>query len=96
MSLTGLRTALSQEPTFANVLRQASVPAAQRSAETVIGAAEGLRAPLIAQIADGLAAADAEAARQDGHAPVVLAVTATDREAEDLEAILGSYSRRRP
>ncbi|MCT1356694.1 transcription-repair coupling factor [Rothia kristinae] len=91
MSLTGLRTALSQEPTFANVLRQASVPAAQRSAETVIGAAEGLRAPLVAQISDGLAAADAASGRADGHAPVVLAVTATDREAEDLEAVLGSY-----
>ena len=93
MSLTGLRAALSTEPTFANVYAQASRPAAERSAETVIGAAEGLRAPLVAQVSDGLAAAagTGEAGPEGGHAPVVLAVTATDREAEDLETVLGSY-----
>ncbi|WP_129659700.1 transcription-repair coupling factor [Rothia halotolerans] len=93
MSLTGLRTALSKEPTFANVYAQASRPAAERSAETVIGAADGLRAPLVAQVSDGLAAAAASGASgaEGGHVPVVLAVTATDREAEDLETVLGSY-----
>ena len=93
MSLTGLRTALDQEPTFANVLAQASRSASERSAETVIGAAEGLRAPLLAQIADGLSTATSAggAGREGNHAPVVLAMTATDREAEDLEAVLGSY-----
>ena len=91
MSLIGLRQALAKEPTFANVLAQASRPAAERSAETLIGAAEGLRAPLVAQISDGLAAAESARDHASGHAPVVLAVTATDREAEDLEGILGSY-----
>ncbi|MDN5617987.1 MAG: transcription-repair coupling factor [Kocuria sp.] len=93
MSLTGLRKALDQEPTFANVLAQASRSASERSSETVIGAAEGLRAPLLAQIADGLstAASAGRAGREGNHAPIVLAMTATDREAEDLEAVLGSY-----
>ena len=93
MSLTGLRISLDQEPTFANVLAQASRSASERSAETVIRAAEGLRAPLLAQIADGRSTATSAggAGREGNHAPVVLAMTATDREAEDLERTTTPY-----
>ena len=98
MSLTGLLTALTEDRSFANIRTQAARPLAERSAETIISATDGLRAPVLAQIAAGLAD-DAAASAPAGfgassagaHAPVLLAVTATGREAEELQAALGSY-----
>ncbi|WP_125610473.1 transcription-repair coupling factor [Specibacter cremeus] len=82
MSLHGLRTALSEDPVFARVRRQAALAPADRCDDLQFGAPAGLRAALLAEIADGLAATD------DG---VVLAVTATGREAEDTVAALRAY-----
>ena len=75
MSLTGLLTALSEDRSFANIRTQAARPIAERSAETIISATDGLRAPVLAQISEGLAAAGAAAspAGAGGPAPVLLA-----------------------
>ena len=102
MSLTGLLTALTEDRSFANIRTQAARPLVERSAETIISATDGLRAPVLAQIAAGLAdgtpghaAASAPAGSGTGddaaHAPILLAVTATGREAEELQAGLASY-----
>ncbi|MCG2620526.1 transcription-repair coupling factor [Arthrobacter sp. I2-34] len=79
MSLNGLRTALGQDESFARLRSHAAKPAGARSEDLQIGAPVGLRAALIAEMADGL---------QSG---IVLAVTATGREAEDLAAALRCY-----
>ncbi|WP_367404339.1 transcription-repair coupling factor [Kocuria marina] len=98
MSLTGLLTALSEDRSFANIRAQAARPLAERSTETIISATDGLRAPVLAQIArgltDGAGAASSPDGAEDGSArptPILLAVTATGREAEELQAGLASY-----
>ncbi len=94
MSLNGLRAALADDASYARVLTNASRPVAQRSADLQIGAPAGMRAPLIAEMVDGLAAAgpsDGVDASVTPAAPVVLAITATGREAEDLASALRSY-----
>ena len=89
MSLTGLHTALTEDRTFANILAQAARPPAERSSETIISAPDGLRAPILAQIVAGV---DNDAAGSPAApAPVTVVVTATGREAEDLQAALASY-----
>jgi transcription-repair coupling factor (superfamily II helicase) len=87
MSLNGLRRALAEDKTFARVRSEAQRPFSARSTDYQISAPTGMRAVLLAEMADGLAAQGADA----GDAPVVLAVTATGREAEDLTAALASY-----
>ena len=87
MGLNGLRAAISQEPSIVRVRAQAAQAHAQRSEDLQIGAPNGLRAPLLAEIAEGLAQAPA----LDGGPGVVLAVTATSRESEDLVAALRAY-----
>ena len=82
MSLNGLRTALAEDKSFGRVRTQASRPAGERSEDLQIGAPPGLRAALLAEMVEGLDGAAADG----GRAPVVLAVTATGREAEDLAA----------
>ena len=89
MTLSGLLAALGAERTFANIRTQAGLPPGERSAETVISAPDGMRAVLTAQLRGALD--DAPGASADGRAPLVLAVTATGREAEDLTAALGAY-----
>ncbi len=97
MSLNGLRAALAEDASFARVRTNASRPVEQRSADLQIGAPAGMRAPLIAEMVDGLddvaASADDDAAARgvEGAVPVVLAITATGRESEDLAAALRSY-----
>ena len=95
MSLTGLLTALCEDRGFANIRSQASRPLAERSAETIISATDGLRAPVLAQIASGLeqahGAVSSGAAANGVARPVLLAVTATGREAEQVQAALESY-----
>ncbi|WP_269938291.1 transcription-repair coupling factor [Arthrobacter sp. HY1533] len=81
MSLAGLRIALSQDPLFARVRSYASADPATRSTDIAFSAPAGLRPVLLAEVADGLAASSG----------VVLAVTATGREAEDTVAALRSY-----
>ena len=94
-SLTGLRRALAGDKTFARVQAEASRSFGSRSEDYQISAPAGLRAALLAEMADGLAALARQAARRethdDGGAPLVLAVTATGREAEDLTAALRAY-----
>ena len=106
MSLAGLRTALSQDPSFARVRSFAAADPANRSSDVAFTAPAGMRAVLLAEAADGLVeaaellteAADGQADGQgDGFVTlasrggVVLAVTATGREAEDTVAALRSY-----
>ncbi|WP_309080385.1 transcription-repair coupling factor [Zhihengliuella sp.] len=86
MALSGLRAALSEDRTFAQIRAYASKPYEARSRDLAVSAPAGLRAPLVAEVLDGLAAAGAE-----GRDAVVLAVTATGREAEDLTAGLAAY-----
>ena len=98
MSLTGLLTALSEDRSFANIRAQAARPLTERSAETIISATDGLRAPVLAQITRGLADGAGAASSSDGakggsagSTPILLAVTATGREAEELQSGLASY-----
>lgn len=97
-SLTGLRRVLAGDKTFARVQAEASRPFTARSEDYQISAPAGLRAALLAEMADGLASeALSDGDAPDGGAsagvrtPVVLAVTATGREAEDLTAALGAF-----
>ena len=86
MSLAGLRTALSADPIFARVRAFAGADPATRSADIAFSAPAGMRPVLLAEMADGLA-------ERSGSGPqgVMLAVTATGREAEDTVAALRSY-----
>ncbi|MFB0835254.1 transcription-repair coupling factor [Arthrobacter halodurans] len=86
MALTGLRTALAADPSYARVRAYASNPFAARSQDLEVAAPAGLRAALVAEAADGLAAGGS-----GGGPAVVLAVTATGRESEDLAAALRAY-----
>ncbi|GAA3701314.1 transcription-repair coupling factor [Zhihengliuella alba] len=86
MALSGLRAALSEDRTFAQIRTYASKPYEARSRDLAVSGPAGLRAPLVAEVLDGLASAGAE-----GRDAVVLAVTATGREAEDLTAGLAAY-----
>ncbi|MDF9278927.1 transcription-repair coupling factor, partial [Arthrobacter sp. EH-1B-1] len=86
-TLNGLRAALQEDASFARVRTNASRRVADRSTDLEIGAPTGLRAALLAEMVDGLASAS----NDDDGAPVVVAVTATGREAEDLAAALRSY-----
>jgi len=87
MSLNGLRTALAGDPLFARVRASAAADHAERSPDLQFSAPSGMRPVLLAEVADGLAAAKA----LGGGRGVVLAVTATGREAEDTVAALRSY-----
>ncbi|GAB3548614.1 transcription-repair coupling factor [Arthrobacter tumbae] len=87
-TLNGLRAALQEDASFARVRTNASRRIADRSTDLEIGAPTGLRAALLAEMVDGLASASND---DDGGASVVVAVTATGREAEDLAAALRSY-----
>ncbi|KPN17840.1 transcription-repair coupling factor [Arthrobacter sp. Edens01] len=91
MSLNGLRAALAEDPSYARLRAHAARPPAKRSQDLEIGAPQGMRAALLAEMVDGLAEAHDGAAGDTAGAPVVLAVTATGREAEDLAAALRSY-----
>ncbi|WP_150460294.1 transcription-repair coupling factor [Nesterenkonia ebinurensis] len=84
MSLKGLRTALSAASSYSRVVSAAGYPAAERTDEMQIAATSGLRPALIAEITEGLRAQHEDA--------VVLAVTATDREAEELESALSCFA----
>ena len=94
-SLTGLRRALAGDKTFARVQAEASRSFGSRSEDYQISAPAGLRAALLAEMSDGLAALAAPDAaavgNHDGGTPLVLAVTATGREAEDLTAALRAF-----
>ncbi|MBO1266476.1 transcription-repair coupling factor [Arthrobacter cavernae] len=74
---------MAEDSSFARVRPEAAKDFGNRSTDYQISAPTGMRAALLAEMADGLAA-------QEG-APVVLAVTATGREAEDLTAALAAY-----
>ncbi|NVM99916.1 transcription-repair coupling factor [Arthrobacter sp. SDTb3-6] len=87
MSLNGLRTALAGDPIFARVRANAAADHARRSPDLAFSAPSGMRPVLLAEVADGLAAATAPGAGPG----VVLAVTATGREAEDTVAALRSF-----
>ena len=87
MSLNGLRRALAEDKTFARVRTEAQRSFSDRNADYQISAPTGMRAVLLAEMADALT----DAAADGAGAPVVLAVTATGREAEDLTAALASY-----
>ena len=87
-SLDGLRRALAADQTFARVRAEAARGFAVRGQDYQISAPAGLRAVLLAEMADGIAAG---AGHDDGGSGVVLAVTATGREAEDLTAALRAY-----
>ncbi|MDJ0457248.1 transcription-repair coupling factor [Arthrobacter sp. NQ7] len=85
-ALDGLRRALEPDQTFARVRAEAARGFAVRGQDYQISAPAGLRPVLLAEMADGLTAT------ADGAEPgVVLAVTATGREAEDLAAALRAY-----
>ncbi|GAA4656697.1 transcription-repair coupling factor [Arthrobacter cryoconiti] len=87
MSLEGLRLALSEDPIFARIRGYAALDPAQRTQDLEVSAPSGMRAVLLAELADGLA----DAGELGGRTGVVLAVTATGREAEDTVAALRSY-----
>lgn len=90
-SLAGLRRVLAEDQAFARVRAEAARGFDARGQDYQISAPAGLRAVLLAEMADGLAAARA-GGTDDGVIPaVVLAVTATGREAEDLTAALRAY-----
>lgn len=93
-SLDGLRRVLAGDRTFARVQAESARDIGVRSEDYQMSAPAGLRPVLLAEIADGLAtlhAADDAVETADAGTPVVLAVTATGREAEDLTAALRAY-----
>ena len=88
MSLTGLADLLAQERSLSTARAHTAVRPAERSAETVISVADGMRPALLSQLLAGLR----EVPAGEGRRPVLLVVTATGREAEDLERQLPSWS----
>jgi len=104
-SLTGLRRVLAEDRNYARVRAEASRGFAARSEDYQISAPAGMRSTLLAEMADGLltlaanktGAANETGTSNDGGAggagpaPVVLAVTATGREAEDLTEALRAF-----
>ncbi|WP_144674396.1 transcription-repair coupling factor [Arthrobacter sp. U41] len=102
-SLTGLRRVLTEDRNFARVRAEAARGFAARSEDYQISAPAGLRSALLAEMADGLTAladntaentVDADSTAEGSgsrRAPVVLAVTATGREAEDLTEALRAF-----
>ncbi|HET6241814.1 MAG TPA: transcription-repair coupling factor, partial [Arthrobacter sp.] len=94
-SLPGLRRVLAEDRNYARVQAEASRGFTARSEDYQISAPAGLRAALLAEMADGLGTLPPSAGTAAGSAgtavPVVLAVTATGREAEDLTAALRAY-----
>ena len=98
-SLTGLRRVLAEDRNYARIQAEAARGFAARSEDYQISAPAGMRATLLAEMADGLAAyaanetgpAETGSAGAGRPAPVVLAVTATGREAEDLTEALRAF-----
>lgn len=84
MALFGLRTALAANSSYARIAAAASHPAGERTQELQIAATTGLRPAVVAEIAQNIR-------KTSGHG-VVLAVTATDREADDLATSLECYA----
>ncbi|GAA1188048.1 transcription-repair coupling factor [Nesterenkonia xinjiangensis] len=84
MALSGLRTALAASSPYGRVAAAASHPASERTEELQIAATTGLRPALVAEITSRLRSAEGTG--------VLLAVTATDREADDLATSLRSYA----
>ena len=82
MSLRGLTAFLNTDERFTTLVSRAAVPVSERFEELVIGAVDGIRPVLLAEFARGVRA-------ETGG--TILAVTATDREAEDLSVALESY-----
>jgi transcription-repair coupling factor (superfamily II helicase) len=93
LPLNGLRRVLHADKTFARVQAEAGRSFSIRSEDYQISAPAGLRPVLLAEMADGLlnAAGDGNAGADHAAPGVVLAVTATGREAEDLAAALRAY-----
>ncbi|MDQ0851118.1 transcription-repair coupling factor (superfamily II helicase) [Arthrobacter sp. B3I9] len=87
-SLTGLRRALAEDRNYARVQAEAARGFDARGEDYQISAPAGMRSVLLAEMADGLRALATETAAK---APVVLAVTATGREAEDLTEALRAF-----
>ena len=93
-SLTGLRRVLAEDRNYARIQAEAARGFAARSEDYQISAPAGMRSTLLAEMADGLATL---AGNETGSAgagrgvPVVLAVTATGREAEDLTEALRAF-----
>ncbi|MBM6620408.1 transcription-repair coupling factor [Micrococcaceae bacterium RIT802] len=81
MALTGLRAALAADPSYARVRTYASKDFGARSQDLEVAAPAGLRAALVTEVVDGLAAGEG----------IVVAVTATGREAEELAGALRAY-----
>ncbi|QRZ61170.1 transcription-repair coupling factor [Rothia sp. ZJ932] len=82
MTLHGLLSLLHTDERFGMLAQRAARPLAERDDDLVIGAVDGIRPALTAEFARGVRASTGA---------TVLAVTATDREAEDLEAAIASY-----
>jgi transcription-repair coupling factor (superfamily II helicase) len=93
LPLNGLRPVLQADRTFARVQAEAGRSFSVRSEDYQISAPAGLRPVLLAEMADGLLNAAGNGGSAADHAApgVVLAVTATGREAEDLAAALRAY-----
>lgn len=89
MSLNGLRSYILQDTAMKRVSAQAGMEFDRRSEDLQIGAPNGMRAVIVAEIAEKLASAPKHPAAH--RAGVVLVVTATSREAEDLISALGAY-----
>ena len=83
MTLHGLHDFLRTETSFKRIHENAARPYSTRSTEIEIAAPAGMRAILSAQVSDALVAAE--------HEGVVLVVTATGREAEEVSESLGAY-----
>ncbi|NYE96585.1 transcription-repair coupling factor (superfamily II helicase) [Psychromicrobium silvestre] len=91
MGLNGLRSSLREEPSIARVRREAARAHAQRSTDLQIGAPNGLRAPLLAEIAEAMPEASSIEGQTASSPGVLLVVTATSRESEDLVQALRAY-----
>lgn len=88
MKLAGIREVLNRYRPYRSVIRAAKASAATRSPQVLIGAVDGLHAPLIADIAAAVRAA-ANTAPSAG--AITLVVTPTERHSEDIAHALTSY-----
>lgn len=86
MGLRGLLSAVENETGFSTLQRVASSSISERPDEFIVGAPDGARPLLLSAVANAVNSGDKLSGGR-----VVLVVTATDREAEELVASLGSY-----
>ncbi|MDY3049952.1 MAG: transcription-repair coupling factor [Rothia sp. (in: high G+C Gram-positive bacteria)] len=88
MSLEGISQALAEESSYASIMAQLAKNPAARPEEFLIGCPDGARPFILAGLAQKLREESPSGQKLKGQQPIILAVLATDREAEDTVTAL--------